>query len=76
MDRLHRGTGPLAALSYSSIRRRLENLVNLGLLVRIPKTNPAVYEPLDRATGPVRKIIMLFAADFVGMWKGEERGGL
>jgi hypothetical protein len=76
VDRLHRGQGPLAVLSYGSIRRRLENLVHLGLLVRIPKTNPAVYEPLDGATGPVRKIIMLFAADFVGLWKGEESGGL
>jgi hypothetical protein len=76
VDRLHRGQGPLAQLSYSSIRRRLENLVHLGLLVRIPRTNPAVYEPLEWAAPSVRKIILLFAADFVGVWKSPERGGL
>jgi len=46
----------------------------LGLLGRIPRTNPAVYYPLDWAVGSVRKIILLFAADFVGVLKGQEVG--
>ena len=71
-DRVRRGNGPLARLSYSAIRRRLEHLESLGLLGRIVHTNPAAYYPLDWATGPVRKIILLCAADFVGVWKGQE----
>ena len=71
-DKVRRGNGPLSRLSYSAIRRRLENLVSLGLLGRIAHTNPAAYYPLDWAAGPVRKIILLCAADFVGVWKGQE----
>jgi len=71
-DRVRRGHGPLARLSYSAIRRRLEHLAALGLLGRIAHTNPAAYYPLDWATGPVRKIILLCAADFVGVWKNRE----
>ena len=74
-DRLRRGRGPLARLSYGAIRRRLENLVSVGLLGRIAHTNPAAYYPLEWATGPVRKIILLCAADFVGVWKGREGRG-
>lgn len=74
-DRVRRGNGPLARLSYSAIRRRLEDLESLGLLGRIAHTNPAAYYPLDWATGPVRKIILLCAADFVGVWKSQERVG-
>jgi len=71
-DRVRRGNGPLGRLSYGAIRRRLENLVSVGLLGRIAHTNPAAYYPLDWATGPVRRIILLCAADFVGVWKGRE----
>jgi hypothetical protein len=74
-DRARRGKGPLARLSYSAIRRRLEHLESLGLVGRIAHTNPAAYYPLDWATGPVRKIILLCAADFVGVWKSQERVG-
>ena len=68
VDRLKRTDGPLARLSYSAIRHRLENLVALGLLGRISQTNPAVYLPLEMMAEPARKIILLFAADFVGVW--------
>ena len=74
-DRVRRGNGSLARLSYGAIRRRLENLVSVGLLGRIAHTNPAAYYPLDWAAGPVRKIILLCAADFVGVWKGREGRG-
>jgi hypothetical protein len=72
-DKVRRGQGPLARLSYGAIRHRLENLVALGLLGRIPRTNPAVYYPLDWMVQPVRKTIALFAADFVGILRN--RGG-
>ena len=75
-DRLRRGRGPLGRLSYGAIRHRLENLVAVGLLGRIAHTNPAVYYPLDWAAEPVRRIFLLFAADFVGVWKHQEGGGL
>lgn len=74
VDRLKRGDSPLAQLSYSGIRRRLENLVALGLVGKIARTNPAAYYPLDWARHPVRRIIQLFAADFVGIWKSHEGG--
>jgi len=74
-DRVGRGKGPLAGLSYGAVRRRLENLAALGLLSRIPHTNPAIYEPVEWAVGPVRKMMMLCAADFVGVWKGREERG-
>ena len=70
-DKLRQGSGPLARLSYGAIRRRLENLVGLGLLGKIPRTNPAVYYPLDSMVQPVRRIVVLFAADFVGIWKSQ-----
>jgi len=69
VDKLHKIDGPLAKLSYGAIRRRLENLVALGLLGKILQTNPAVFEPLDHMVEPVRRIILLFAADFVGLWR-------
>ena len=68
-DKLRGGAGPLGQMSYGAIRRRLENLVALGLVGRIARTNPAVYYPLDWAADPVRRIMMLVAADFVGVWK-------
>ena len=71
VDRLRRGSGPLAPLSYGAIRYRLENLAALGLLGRIPHTNPAVYYPLDMLARQVRRIIVLYAADFVGLAEGE-----
>ena len=75
VNRLTRGNGPLARLSYSGIRRRLENLVALGLIGKVARTNPAAYYPLDWARYPVRRIIQLFAADFVGLWKSHRGGG-
>jgi len=74
VDRLKRGSGPLARLSYSGIRGRLENLVALGLVGKIARTNPAAYYPLDWARYPVQRIIQLFAADFVGIWRSHEGG--
>ena len=74
VDKLHRGGGPLARLSYGAIRRRLENLVALGLLGRVRRTNPAVYYPLDIIAQHVRRIILLIAADFVGLC-GKQEGG-
>ena len=74
VDRLKRGSGPLARLSYSGIRCRLENLVALGLVGKIARTNPAAYYPLDWARYPVQRTIQLFAADFVGIWKSREGG--
>ena len=71
-DRLRRGNGPLSTLSYSAIRLRLENMAALGLLCHVPHTNPAIYNPLDWAIEPVRKIMALFAADFVGVWNAQE----
>ena len=73
-NKLKRGSGPLGRLSYSAIRHRLENLVALGLLGKIPHTNPAVYYPLDEMAQPVRRIILLFAADFVGIWRSHSGG--
>jgi len=72
-EHLRHGSGPLARLSYGAIRRRVENLVALGLLGRVAHTNPAVYYGLDWAAPPVRKIILRVAADFVGILPA--RGG-
>jgi hypothetical protein len=74
VDKVHRRNGPLEKLSYSAIRHRLENLVALGLLGKIPHTNPAVYYPLDIMAEQVKRIILLFAADFVGVRSGRQRG--
>jgi len=75
VDKLHRMDGPLAKLSYGAIRYRLENLVGLGLLGKVPQANPAIFEPLDNMVDSIRKIITLFAADFVGLWKKNQQGG-
>ena len=74
VDKLKRGGGPLAKLSYSSIRHRLENLVALGVLRKIPITHPAIYYPLDIMAESVRRIILLFAADSVGIGKRDGGG--
>ena len=76
VDKLRRGKGPLGRRSYTTIRRRLEHLAGLGLIKRIPQTNPAAYWPVDWAAPAVRKIITLFAADFVGLWNAQEGGSL
>jgi len=47
VDKVKRGGGPLAKLCYGAMRYRLENLAALGLLGKVPRTNPAVYYPLD-----------------------------
>jgi len=73
-ERVRRSRGPLSRLSYGAVRHRLENLVALGLLGRIAHTNPAVYYPLEWAVEPVRKIMALCAADFVGVWKRQPGG--
>ena len=45
VDTVQRGGGPVSRLSYGAIRYRLENLVALGLLGKIARTNPAAYCP-------------------------------
>ena len=60
-------------LSYSAIRHRLENLVALGLLGKIPRTNPKIYYPLDHLVQPVRRVIFYFAAELVGLKDGGDR---
>lgn len=74
VDSLQRSRGPLAKLSYGAIRYRLENLVALGLLGKVHGSNPAAYVPLDLLAGSVRRIIVLYAADLVGLWRGQEAG--
>lgn len=70
-DRLRRGGGLAGKrLSYGAIRHRLENLVSLGLLGKIPHTNPKIYYPLDHLVQPVRKVILHFAAEIVGLKHG------
>ena len=73
-DRLGRGPGPLSKLSYSAIRRRLENLHDLGLVGKVPRTNPAIYFPHEALAPQVRLTIALFAADLVGI-SGRPPGG-
>jgi hypothetical protein len=53
-------------LSYHAVRKRLENLRALGLLGKIPKTNPAVYFPVDHIANDVKRLILKFAAELVG----------
>ncbi len=60
-------------LCYSAIRYRLENLVGLGLLGTIPRTNPKVYYPLDHLAPQVRRVIFCFAAEVVGLANGGGR---
>jgi len=72
VDSVHRSRGPLARLSYGAIRYRLDNLVALGLLGKVHRSNPAAYMPLDFLAGPVRRIMVLYAADVVGLWKHQE----
>lgn len=71
-DRLGRSAGPLAGLSYAAIRYRLENLVALGLIGRIRRTNPAVYYPHDALAPQVRRVIARFAAELVGLGRNVE----
>ena len=52
--------------SYHTIRRRLENLRALGLVGKIPQTNPTVYFALDHLAADVRRLIVRFAAELVG----------
>jgi len=57
-------------LSYSAIRHRLENLAAMGLLGKIPRTNPKIYYPLDNLVQPARRVIFYFAAELVGLKDG------
>jgi len=52
--------------SYHTIRRRLENLRALGLVGKIPQTNPVVYFGLESLAAEIRRLIVRFAADLVG----------
>jgi hypothetical protein len=74
VDKLRRN-GELAEkrLSYSAIRHRLENLVTMGLLGTITRTNPKIYYPLDNLVQPVRRVIFYFAAELVGLKDGGDR---
>ena len=74
MDKLQRNGGLAGKrLSYSAIRHRLENLVILGLLGKIPHTNPKIYYPLDHLVQPVRRAIFYFAAELVGLKDGGDQ---
>ena len=74
VDKLKRNGGLAGKrLSYSAIRHRLENLVALGLLGKILRTNPKIYYPLDNRVQPVRRVIFYFAAELVGLKDGGER---
>ena len=71
VDKLRRNRGLAGKqLSYSAIRRRLENIVLLGLLGKIPHTNPKIYYPLDHLVQEVRRVIFCFAAELIGLKDG------
>ena len=53
-------------ISYHTIRHRLENLRALGLVGKIPRTNPAIYFPYDHIATDVKHLILRFAAELVG----------
>jgi hypothetical protein len=55
------------AASYHTIRHRLENLRALGLIGKIPMTNPTVYFPLDHIATDIKRLILKFAAELVGV---------
>jgi len=63
--KVRHGTGK--DLSYSALRKRLENLRALGLVEKIPRTNPAIYNPIDPIANDVRRMILRFAAELVGV---------
>jgi len=68
VDKLQRDAGLVGTtLSYSAIRRRLNNLVALGLLKEMAHTNPKSYWPHDHLVGQVRRLIFYFAAELVGL---------
>jgi phage terminase small subunit len=60
-------------LSYSALRKRLENLRALGLVEKIPRTNPAIYNPIDPIASDVRRLILRFAAELVGIVPNSKR---
>ncbi|MEM1634295.1 MAG: hypothetical protein QXP34_01415 [Candidatus Aenigmatarchaeota archaeon] len=47
-------------LTLEGLRKRLNSLVNLGLLKKVEKTNPSVYFPREEMKDVVRKIIFKF----------------
>ena len=61
-------------LSYGAIRYRVENLGAMGLLAKIPHTNPKIYYPLSSLVQQVRRIIFCFAAEVVGLRDGGDPG--
>jgi len=60
-------------LSYSAVRRRLENLKALGLVGKIPRTNPAIYYGIDDIADDVRRLVLRFAAELVGVMPNAKR---
>jgi len=54
-------------LSYSAIRRRLENLACMGVLETVPHSNPKAYLPVEHLAIDIRKAILSFAAELVGL---------
>ena len=67
VDKYKVGHGTGKDLSYSALRKRLENLRALGLVEKIPRTNPAIYNPIDIIANDIRRMILKFAADVVGV---------
>ncbi|MFH7903689.1 MAG: hypothetical protein QW409_01920 [Candidatus Aenigmatarchaeota archaeon] len=47
-------------LTLEGLRKRLNALVNLGLLKKVEKTNPSIYFPKEEMKETVRKIIFKF----------------
>lgn len=60
-------------LSYGALRKRLENLRALGLVEKIPRTNPAIYNPIDPIANDIRRLILRFAAELVGVELNSKR---
>lgn len=51
-------------ISLEGLRKRLNSLVNIGLLLKIEKTNPSIYYPVRDKEEFVRKIIVKFFERF------------
>ncbi|MEM0480859.1 MAG: hypothetical protein QXQ14_01595 [Candidatus Aenigmatarchaeota archaeon] len=51
-------------ISLEGLRKRLNSLVNIGLLTKIERTNPSIYYPVREKEEVVRKIIVKFFERF------------